>query len=263
MVEQPASTRTSASTATASPTTASSASTGGSAELDAVMSQMGAVVLAAETVETMVTLVTALAVQTIPGTTGAGVTLVDARGTRTVAASSPLVEQADTMQYRVDSGPCLTAWRDQITVRADDLDSETRWPQWSAQAAGLGIRSILSVPLAAGGTTVGAMKVYSTQPGVYDRRAEELLALFARQAAVLLVNTQTLSDARQLSTDLSQALANRDIIGQAKGVLIAQGATDEQAAFAMLVSASQRTHTKLHDVARQIVQSLADRRTVG
>ena len=231
---------------------------GASAELETVLSQMGAVVLAAETVDTIVALVTALAAQTIPGTTGAGVTLVDARGTRTVAASDPLVEQADLLQYQADSGPCLTAWRDQVTVRADDLHIETRWPQWSADAVGLGVRAILSVPLTTAGVTVGAIKVYSTHPNAYDERGEQVLALFARQAAVLLVNTQTLADARQLSSDLSQALTNRDIIGQAKGVLIAQGAADEQAAFRMLVSASQRSHTKLHDVARQLVSAVAD-----
>lgn len=231
------------------------------AELCAVLSQMGAVVLAPESVNTIVTLVTALAAQTIPGTAGAGVTLIDDRGTRTVAASDPLVEQADLLQYQLDSGPCLTAWRDQVPVRAGDLHIEARWPRWTARASALGVRAMISVPLTAAGASLGAIKVYSNHPNAYDEREEEVLSLFAQQAAVLLVNTQALADARQLSNDLSQALANRDIIGQAKGVLIAQGAADGPTAFAMLVSASQRSHTKLHDVARQLVQSAADRRT--
>jgi GAF domain-containing protein len=230
-------------------------------ELTAVLAQMGAVVLAAETIDTTIELVTTLVVQTIPGTSGAGVTLVDGRGKRTTAASDPLVEQADELQYQFDAGPCLTAWRDQVSVRVDDVDTESRWPQWTAAVAELGVRAVLSAPLLTrdagnrGGTGIGAIKVYSGQPDVYDRRAEQLLELFARQAAILLANTQTLSDARRLSAELTQALKNRDIIGQAKGVLIAQGAADEQAAFQMLVSASQRSNTRLHDLARQLVAS--------
>jgi GAF domain-containing protein len=232
-----------------------------SAELAGILREMGAVVLAAETVETVVELVITSAVSSIGGTVGAGVTLIDTRGKRSLAASDALVERADTLQYQLDAGPCLTAWRDQVTVRIDDLATETRWPQWCEAAAELGFRAMLSVPLAAGGTSVGAIKVYSTQTDAYDERDEQVLALFAKQAAILLVNSRTLADARQLSTDLELALVRRDVIGQAKGVLIAQGATDEQAAFKMLVSASQRTQTKLHEVARQLIASVTEDRT--
>lgn len=226
-----------------------------SAQLTSVLAQMGAVVLSAETIVTTIELVTALAAETIPGTTGAGVTLIDARGKRSTAASDRLVERADALQYEYNSGPCLTAWRDQVTVRIDDMDGETRWPQWTAAVGAEGVRAMLSVPLNADGTSVGAMKVYSGQPAAYDTRAEHLLELFARQAAILLVNAQTLSDAHRLSAQLTEALNNRDIIGQAKGVLIAQGAADGQGAFAMLAAASQRSNTKIPEVARQVVSS--------
>ena len=72
----------------------------------------------------------------------------------------------------------------------------------------------------------------------YNARAERLLELFARQAAILLSNTQALADARRLSAQLIEALNNRDIIAQAQGVLIAQGAANDPAAFAMLARAS-------------------------
>jgi hypothetical protein len=47
-------------------------------------------------------LVTTLAAETIPATTVAGVTLVDAHGKRSMAASDPLVEPADALQYQFD-----------------------------------------------------------------------------------------------------------------------------------------------------------------
>ena len=48
-------------------------------------------------------------------------------------------------------------------------------------------------------------------------------------------------------------LNNRDIIGQAKGVLIARGAVNDQAAFAMLATAPPRSNTKLTEVARRVI----------
>ncbi|HYP46038.1 MAG TPA: GAF and ANTAR domain-containing protein [Propionibacteriaceae bacterium] len=224
--------------------------------LAGMLQQMGGVVLSTETLETAVDLVTKLAAVTIPGTAGAGVTLVDGSGRRTTAASDPLVSEADALQYEFDSGPCLTAWSEQITVRIDDLDRETRWPEWTAAAAELGIASMVSLPLQAGDTSVGAIKVYSRQNGVFDAHAEHVLGLFAEQAAVLLVNMLTLFDARKLSAQLTSTLDRRDVIAQAKGVLLAQGAGDQETAFAMLVAASLPSHSSVHDVARLLVDSV-------
>ena len=228
-------------------------------ELGGLLSRLGAVLLSTETVSTTVELVTELAAQAIPGAAGAGVTLVDDRGKRSMAASNSLVEQADALQYRLDAGPCLTSARDRISVRVDDVTTETRWRSWCADAREVGVRSMLSVPLVAAGACIGAIKVYSAEPMAFDDRAEHLLELFAQQAAILLVNTLTLADARRTNLQLTDALENRDIIGQAKGILLAQGAADDRAAFAILVAASQRENTKLHTVARRVVEAVGSR----
>lgn len=224
-----------------------------------VLAQLGGVLLSTETVETTVELVTRLAVETIPDTAGAGVSLVDSRGGQSTAASNPFVAEVDALQYALDSGPCLSAWSEQKVVRIDDLDAESRWPEWTAAASELGVQAMLSVPLLAKDTSLGAMKVYSRRKGAYDARAEHVLGLFAQQAAALLANMVALSDARRLATQLTDALQSRDAIGQAKGILMAQGVPDEQAAFAFLVAASQRSNVKVHQVARRLVESVSSR----
>jgi len=228
-------------------------------QLAVLLAQMGAVVLSTETVGTTLKLVTALAAEAIPGAAGAGVTLVDDRGKRSMAASNDLVERADAVQYRLQAGPCLTAWRDRVKVRVDDVTTDTRWGSWSGQAVDVGVRSMLSSPLVAAGSCVGAIKVYSAEPAAFDDRAEHLLELFAQQAAILLVNTQTLADARRTNLDLTRALESRDVIGQAKGILLTQGAADDAAAFAILTAASQRAHKKLHAVAQDLVDATTSR----
>jgi len=215
--------------------------------------RMSGVVLSRESVDTAVELVTTLAAATLSSTIGAGVSLMDQAGKRTTAASDPLVVEADLQQYEFDEGPCLSAARKRTLMRIDDLPGERRWPQWGEAVAELGLRSVLSAPLIAGHDSIDAMKVYSREVSAYGEHAEHLLTLFSQQAAILLANMLSLRDARQLSADLGVALVNRDVIGQAKGFLLARGARDEEAAFNMLISASQRSNTKLHEVARQVM----------
>ena len=186
-------------------------------------------------------------------------TLVSAEGKHTRAASNPLVEQADQLQYTYDAGPCLTAWRDQVPVQIDDISAEDRWPEWTAAVTALGVRSMLSVPMLSAGRSMGAIKVYSDRPRAYDSSSVTILELFAQQAAVLLSNTQAVSDARKLSTQLTAALEDRDVIGQATGVLLAQGASDVPAALESLRSAAQRAGTSLHTVAHGILDTTVAR----
>jgi AmiR/NasT family two-component response regulator len=86
-----------------------------------------------------------------------------------------------------------------------------------------------------------------------------VLELFAAQAAALLANMQTLTHARDLSENLRTAMAGRDFIGQAKGVLIAEGAADADTAFTMLATASMRSNRKLRDVASDVIAAAQQR----
>lgn len=71
---------------------------------------------------------------------------------------------------------------------------------------------------------------------------------------------QSLDSARQLSEGLRAALSTRDVIATARGVLMARDGVDEQTAFAMLVSISQRENRTLGDVAADLLAGLARRR---
>lgn len=54
------------------------------------------------------------------------------------------------------------------------------------------------------------------------------------------------------------ALETRDVIGMAKGILMATEGIGPQAAFDVLVRASQNQNRKLHDVAEEIVARYPD-----
>jgi GAF domain-containing protein len=225
-------------------------------DLAAALTQMAGLVLSRETVDTALELVTTLAATTTAGTLGAAVTVVDEHGKRSRATSHQAVQQADALQYELDEGPCLTAWRTQEMVRIDETTTDVRWPRWSKAVSRLGVRSVLSAPLLAVGEPVGAMKVYSARPSNYGPHEEHVMRLLAAQAAILLANSQSLREVRQLSRQLTEALGRRDTIAQATGVLLARGASSQQEAFGRLAAAAQQSHRPIEDVARALVASL-------
>ncbi|MGN7251499.1 MULTISPECIES: GAF domain-containing protein [unclassified Arthrobacter] len=96
----------------------------------------------------------------VPGTTGAGVSLLDARGKRTSSASTDeIVTRADTRQYELGQCPCLTAWASKENVIVQDITTDPRWPHWSKAVKTLPVRSVASAPLLAGHGCIGALKV--------------------------------------------------------------------------------------------------------
>ena len=231
----------------------------GSPELAAALSQMSGLVLSRETVETALELVTRLAAAATAGTLGAAVTLVDEHGRRSRAVSNQAVADADALQYELDEGPCLTAWRTRQPVRVDDTTTDARWPHWNAAVQSLGVRSVLSTPLVIGGESIGAMKVYCERPGNYGPHDEQIMLLLAEQAAILLSNSQSLQEARRLSRQLTGALASRDVIAQAVGVLLGQGAAGPEDAFGTLAGAAREAGRSVEDVARELVRTVMAR----
>lgn len=229
-------------------------------ELAAVFAHASGLLLDTETVHTALRLITSLAKENFPGTAGAGITLLDQDGNRmTAAATDPVVERADALQYELGQGPCLSAWEQRAVVRVDDVAREDRWPRWVQAVTGVGLRSALSSPMLTGGEVLGAMKIYAAAPGAYGDREGYLLTMFATQAAILLANMRTAEDARRVSDRLRDALRGRDVITLGKGIIMARDGVDEQTAFLVLAETAQRDRTTLRRAAEQLVRSTTHR----
>jgi GAF domain-containing protein len=229
-------------------------------ELSAVFARMSGLLLSHETVTTALGLVTTLAVETVPGSSGAGVTVVDELGRRTWGATDPRTERADALQYELDEGPCLAAAALRQVVRVEDIAEEHRWARWAEAAAALGLRSALSAPMVAGDRTLGAVKVYAERPAAFDAHAEQLLTLFSAQAAILIANVQAHERAQRLSEGLRQTVRARDLASIAKGVLMARHGIDEEAALGMLLARATQDALPLRESARMIADSAVRRR---
>jgi GAF domain-containing protein len=228
-------------------------------ELAAVSARMSGLLLSQDTVEASLSLLGALAQDTVPGACGAGVSIIDERGRRSSGSTDDRVRQADALQYELGEGPCLTAAASRHLVRVDDVASDPRWPRWSAAAMELGLRSAMSAPMVAGQVSLGALKVYADAPGGFDAAGQQRLMLFAAQSAIFVANLRTLERAERLSEGMRQAIHGRDTISMAKGVLMGRQAVDEDTAFRMLLARAEREGTTVARAAQVLVESAVRR----
>jgi len=196
----------------------------------------------------MLSHIVAAAITDISGAMYAGLSLFTEAGVFTDAASDPLVEKVDSAQYASGEGPCLDAGTHHRVVRANDLTDEQRWPEFAARAVELGINSMLAVHLFSEDDSIGALNLYSTEIGAFDDDDENTALLIGVHAAIAM------SSARQRE-NFAIALTSRDLIGQAKGILMERHKIGSQQAFEMLVWASQHSHTKLRGVAETLAET--------
>lgn len=177
----------------------------------------------------------------------ASVTLrVTRGGLQTVAATHPVVEKADALQYEFAEGPCFDAVAEEGDYLSHDIANDTRWPSWGPAASKLGLNSLLGVRLHTRSDTFGALNLYAVEPRSYDADDVVVARIFAAHASVAL-------SASNNEETLRGAIDTRHVIGQAQGILMERFSIDDEQAFGVLRRLSQDGNVKLKLVAQQIV----------
>jgi GAF domain-containing protein len=231
-------------------------------ELAAVYARLSGTLLNEQTVDTALHLITSLARDTLAGSLGSGVTLLSADGRPATSASTgPLIDDLDRLQYGLEEGPCLTAWAGSTVITANDLTTEERWPFWSPQAVARGVRSVLSAPMEAGGTSWGAVKVYAKSADAYDERAENVLRRLADQAAIFVSNVHLARSAERIGDEVKDTLRTRDIIATATGIMMSRKGFDRDRAYRHLLSLARNAGVPLTELAERLVAAPVRLRT--
>ena len=224
----------------------------GSVEPVQLAAQFGAVARALQAERDTVAMLDELvasAVRMIPGADEASISVVTGR--TAVTSQNPtgeLPERVDALQTETGQGPCLDAAYEHRTVRVPDMAHEERWPRFARRAAEAGAASMLSFQLWVEHDDLGALNLYSHRPDAFDDESEQVGLLFASHAAVAF------ADARKID-QLGDAIDTRDLIGQAKGILMERFGVDEGQAFRVLTRVSQNSHRKLRDVASELTRT--------
>ena len=188
-------------------------------------------------------------VEMVPGAEDATITVAQRRrSAKSAAASSERATLFDKLQSESGEGPCLDALFEQETVRVDDLAGDRRWPKLSVRVEELGARSIVCFQLfVSGDSTLGSLDVLATEANVFTDQSEHIGLMLASHAAIALADAQELDH-------VQTALVNRDVIGQAKGILMERHKINADQAFALLVRQSQASNRRLAAVAQEMVE---------
>lgn len=197
-------------------------------------------------IEEVLRKLTLAALVLVPSADCAKISIVDDSVLFSLAATSQLTASLDRAQQAARQGPCLEAISVRRTIRCDDLKRDARWPRFARQATAAGVQSVLSSPLHMAGDTCATLSLFGVRAQAFSAEAETVVAMLANHAAIALVHDR---HERQFRA----ALATRDVIGQAKGIVMERFGVDAARAFAMLVAISQDTNTAVRDLAARLV----------
>ncbi|WP_072806213.1 GAF and ANTAR domain-containing protein [Rhodococcoides yunnanense] len=196
--------------------------------------------------------VTTSAARLVTAVDHAGVSLIRRHGKdHTIESTAPTGEAPrliDKLQEEFGDGPCLDAIRGHHTVHVCDYTTETRWPQLArAIVDHTSVRSSLSIQLYTDQQSFGALNLYSDSAAAFDEDTVQQALALAAHAAV------GLSGARR-DAQFRSALASRDIIGQAKGIIMERFSIDALQAFRLLSKLSQGQNVPVAQIAAQLVE---------
>lgn len=201
------------------------------------------------------------AMRTIPGCEHVTVTVEIAGGKLETVCGNEIAALRHTPDEPSPwPGPILDAIRYREPRRVEDAETEQRWPGLRQRMRDAGFRSCLALPLPAYRRPSVGCTLFSSLPNQFTEHVMDLVLLFTLHAGATFDNATLYDDSRQLVDHLHTALATRDLIGQAKGVLMRNNSCSPDAAFELLRQASQRTNVKIRQLAAELVQAQQDGR---
>ncbi|MBE8523954.1 GAF and ANTAR domain-containing protein [Amycolatopsis sp. H6(2020)] len=217
--------------------------------------------LDARTVGEILQQVVDAALRIIPGAELVSITLRRPDGTfHTPIETDPVAGELDQLQYRLHEGPCVDAANPAGPAMADspDLAASSTWPRFGPAAAQRGMGAVLSTALLADARPAqlsGALNIYARRAGGLGEPDRTAALLLATHASLALAHVDTVTRDQLQVQQLNRAIDSRDVIGQAKGILMARRGLSADEAFDLLRRTSQDLNVKLV----QLAETLATR----
>lgn len=189
--------------------------------------------------------------QLIPGCDIADIMFLQRRLVTTPVSTEPQAILLGRAQQESGEGPCLTAAIEKEVVVTQDLRTDGRWLVFGPRALEQGIVSVLSYQLflnRSDGDRFGALNIYGRSPNAFDDEAIALGEVFAAHCSAML--------AAAIEQEGAQAaLLSRDVIGQAKGILMERNRISADEAFELLKAVSQDKNIAVRDLAERVANT--------
>jgi ANTAR domain len=202
---------------------------------------------------------TDVAVTTVPGCEMASITVRQDDGTfTTVASTHEAAATVDRAQYKAGEGPSMAAVGEALVYTPAFPDP--RWPTLGGRPAEAGVSSAVSYSLDPSGPArdtvpTGSLSAYASAAHAFDDEAREVGLILAANAAVAVRAVAERDALERMGRQLRDALSSRDVIGQAKGILMERLRITPEDAFDTLRRSSQRLNVKLREIAEKLAET--------
>ncbi|WP_307849778.1 GAF and ANTAR domain-containing protein [Qaidamihabitans albus] len=217
-------------------------------ELAIAMARMARDLLAQDSVQHTLDRIVVHAADLVEGCEAAGILVLRGGRVVTMTATDNVVRASDRMQADLREGPCFDAAynKEEVYRIADMTTTEQRWPRFAPKARELGVGSMMGFLLFTDGKNdLGALNLYSPQPGAFTERSEQTGWILASHAAVALASAHT-------NAQLHEAIGTRQDIGEALGIIMERHKLTEDEAFDLLMRISQDRNIKIRKLANTI-----------
>ncbi|MGO4359986.1 ANTAR domain-containing protein [Terrabacter sp. RAF57] len=212
---------------------------------------------AADSYDAILLRIAETAVSTVAGCRMASVTVGEDGTYRTASTTDASASAVDQAQYDAREGPCLDAMAAPIVYAKSFPDN--RWPTLSSRPADLGAHSAASYRLAtvtqAARSSGASLNTYGAEPDAFSEEAQQIGLILAAHASMASRAVRERDGLADVAENLHKALLNRDVIGQAKGILMERLKLTPEDAFDALRQASNLLNEKLHRVALTLAET--------
>jgi ANTAR domain len=170
------------------------------------------------------------------------------------AASHPDPARLVAVQVASNRGPLIDAMAGGGPVSCPDTLTETRWPEFTAAALQIGVRSAVTLSNR-GRAVVIVLTLLGLRPRAIEADQLPLAELLVAYGGALVGAVSDYDDSRRVATQLRDAADARAIVDQAKGILMhALGCTADEALERMR-EVSQRSNLRATEVARRVIDA--------
>jgi hypothetical protein len=193
-----------------------------------------------------------LAARQVPACSGADAAAWRDGELTAAAASHPDLAGLTEVQRAAGRGPTIAAITADGPVHCPDTLTEERWPEYAAAALRCGVRCCVAIAHRAGDLAV-TLVLSAARPRSLDPDRLPLAELLVTLGGAVLGNASEYGDSQRTALQLADAAQSRELVDQAKGMLMhALGCSADQA-LARLRQISQQRNIKVTEVAERII----------
>jgi hypothetical protein len=197
----------------------------------------------------------AAAARTVPAS-GVGVSVMSEERIQGVAAASdPVSETLEELQFALGEGPCIDAFASRRVVLEPDLGngSSACWLAYAPAAQAQGVGAVFAFPLQVGAARLGVMDVYRHSPGLLSEESLAQAVTFAEVAVEMLLDAQGHAVVGEVAEGLDRALDSHYVIYQAQGMTMVDLGASLADALARMRAHAYAHERSLQEIARDIV----------